>query len=768
MALQFCQTKMSQRKLWGVILILVQFFTLAVYHAFLGGSIYYGQDIPDNFWQTSSCMYVSVFFNFADELLLVLLAAYRLIRYTKLWLLFRPNDKLFKLVLNTIGVVFCLTLMIEIIMTKYHHTESQFGVRSCYGENIFWSGCVKVIAIAFCFVCLYILTSPMLKLQHHANLEILATSEIDLMLRTSAFLWPFVILFTVFRWSWYYTVGGHVEFYGFFTVWDWFINSVSIFITFSADRPRRFTSIIVKIVGQNNWMPEFYSSVSRESRNSVSGIECDFASLASTSSRDIMDQISKLRVIIPEERRYSHTSLHSCYSNFSDSFSFESSSEEPNEAPAIDIQVERQYSFPSEENMPALYSQDSVKCLSELVIDTDSTAVSPTIREIRLSMNKETSTAKPLRISVLKREKFYSSSPPSQPKQFFMTRSAEDKDRVFSLVNFTPENGSERSNVSNFSKKNSDPSSPKNSDHSSPRPLRERSRERMAIKYSDSPRLVKERSRESTRFSKKRSGESFMKKKCSASKVPPYKFKINDEIPPYMKKLSLSTEESTDSSEHINTNYLKTKYSHSKSKASEKRPSLLKQMSPLLVKPPSRSPETRPTLLKQKSPMQIKRTFRYDDEESDYEEIDTSAIPIADALPRIQKLPGELDTPIAPALSIGTPKIGPRLQTLPFDNWGCGSIFRGGYEIPRIDNIIMLLKLRDGTFEFMQLRLLLSLEQAMLRKRLVRDENIIAQEAETSGIYSDPSVRVMTYLQFKEFQAYSCFYEVDFLPVIYE
>ena len=70
MALEFCQTKMSQRKLWGVILILVQFFTLIVYvnscpllgqtcmfivkHAFLGGSIYYGQDIPDNFWQTSS------------------------------------------------------------------------------------------------------------------------------------------------------------------------------------------------------------------------------------------------------------------------------------------------------------------------------------------------------------------------------------------------------------------------------------------------------------------------------------------------------------------------------------------------------------------------------------------------------------------------------------------------------------------------------------------------------------------------------------------
>ena len=40
--------------------------------------------------------------------------------------------------------------------------------------------------------------------------------------------------------------------------------------------------------------------------------------------------------------------------------------------------------------------------------------------------------------------------------------------------------------------------------------------------------------------------------------------------------------------------------------------------------------------------------FRYDDEESDYEEIDTSAIPIADALPKIEKTRGELDTPIAP------------------------------------------------------------------------------------------------------------------------
>jgi len=124
----------------------------------------------------------------------------------------------------------------------------------------------------------------------------------------------------------------------------------------------------------------------------------------------------------------------------------------------------------------------------------------------------------------------------------------------------------------------------------------------------------------------------------------------------------------------------------------------------------------------------------------------------------LSRSPSSSSSPIRPIL----------FNTLPFPNWHLGRFAVRNLIIPRIDNVIVLLELADGTSVFMQLKLFVRHDCRRLRKRIVKNLERTVEESKARKFHDDSRIHVMTYNEWLAFRPYRHLYEMDVMQTIFE
>jgi len=584
------------------------------------------------------------------------------------------------------------------------------------------------------------------------NNEITFSPQMDFLLRSSVFIWPFVIFLTIFRWG-YQLSSGYSYAYAFMTSFDWFLNNILIFLILTVEEPKRLTLLVQKAVGKM----KIRSSYGTHS--------------ISTNAPSVSD----LRVMLPDPSTEE----------------WSTTSESVGETPPIDVFMTTQISLnstvsQSEPSMKlAIASQSSMKSFSEFCVDPDFTpshspytdffeALPLTPWQQRIRDRQPDRAYLPNFLSAVINTSGERALLPGYVDTYpHVMQTLLDAKFIDGTLNIGPNREIELKQTSLGVLTS------------------ERSEKRISTKEGNlSPRMFCRKSisispqRRSNSYRNSATGRSTLSpgeynSKRSTSRSP-CKESRESQIPPFrvsLCKLDVQ-EEDTETKEHPFRICIEN--------IDEKKPEgdfgidstaypLADNMPTLTVPDKSEEEESNGTkdlppymmiidqTKKESPPFRVIESIDEKDQKDDFR-IDA---PLADNLTT-------LTVPDRSASSSSNRSVTPeetcvRIDTLPFNNCHRGYVVRGGYQIPQIDNIVMLLKFKGGSaFEFIKLRLLITFDRKILQSRIVRDKNIIATKANECDLLKDSTIRIMTYEEWKHFKRFSHLYEIDFLPIIYE